>query len=898
MSTLRNIKEHVQAVRQNKGILKTDQIELVGTTTTPADANLTDGRIYYNSTSNILYARINSSWQNLASAGTSGISGWDSIYALDQALTMDGNTITITVSADVAAFTFDKTGTGAGNVLDITNAGTGKDIDGTSSTWHITKAGVFTGTKFILGDGESIVFGATSDASIEWDNANSYFAITGATNITGALTTTSTAVLAGTAGSDSLTLTAGDVEISDGAVAITDADNASTIVIVNATLTAGADAMSATFAALTTKSALLITADAITSGNMLDLDAGGDTMTTGYYINCNDDDTADFTVGADGATIITGTVNSTTGLIVVGVQTSKNTVEITSSGVTANDYASLQINPSGNIAAGGCALRIAPSGTPVTGSIAIEVAGSTKVMQGLVIDVDETSNHAVDINCGGAFETDKAVLYVSADGTPQTNASVARFQFEGTATNNPTILNVYGTGKDVRGILVDTDNTDIHAVGITGTGNLTGANMLYVDCDGTPVANTDSIVKFAFTGTSAEQHRILEIYGTGKDVGGIYVDTDCATTSHAVSITGSGALNGINMLYVNNDDTPVAYTDSVVKFSFTGTATEEPRILDIYGTGKAVGGIYVDVDNITTSHAVSITGTGNITTARMLYVTNDGIPTLATSAVAEIAFSGTDTNKPRILMLNGAGKDVQGLWIDADPTASDAVYIHSDAVIANNKAVVNIHQATGAMASGSSLLRLECDSTPAATVWMQEIDMTGIADTNDPGGLWISGAGKGVKGIFVDVDNVTTHAVQIDGSGALAAGNMLLVDNDGVPAANTDAVVNFTFTGTATNNPIVLEVDNSTKDAQPLQVTSNVASATRTVATFDQASTTGAKDVIELDQADVDKSFILFTGTMAGANHITAVDKSGGAAYYVLVNINSSPVYIKVTAGA
>jgi len=160
---------------------------------------------------------------------------------------------------------------------------------------------------------------------------------------------------------------------------------------------------------------------------------------------------------------------------------------------------------------------------------------------------------------------------------------------------------------------------------------------------------------------------------------------------------------------------------------------------------------------------------------------------------------------------------------------------------------------------------------------MLEMDMTGLTATNDPNGLLIAGAGVDVSAIQIDVDNTDLDAVLVDGSGALNAGRMLKVDNDGTPAANTDAVAEITFSGTATNNPVVLNVNNSTVDAAPLLVTSNVASATRAAGTFVQDSTTGAASVLALQQDDVSEEFLAFNSTAGSGNAVDLTNTTPAA---------------------
>lgn len=675
-------------------------------------------------------------WSGVASG--SGANSWDELYDLDKSLTIDSTTLTFAgthASNDVITVT--NASGKSGDCIQITNSGTGKDINGTSSTWSVTKAGVIDATDITT---DSITVGSGS-ANATIDTSGNYDLILTTGNATTAditiedgnnadidvtLKGTGAFVINGTTeGSNSLEVDAGDVAVADGSITVTDDDNASSLTVTNATITSS--------------NMVTLTADAATTGSILYIDNGGATLTgAGAYINCNDDGTSDFLVGPDGATTITTAANSTKALSITGIQTSEfMAVMDNTSGTIASDKAILKLDAGGDIAAGSNILRIEATGTPVAGSKAIEVVGTGKILQ--------------------AFEA-------------------------------------------------DVDVTTVNAVQITGSGTLNGGHMLYVDVDTTPNAATDRLVRFTMQPAEAnanQQGIILDLDGSRVTA---LRATVYNTTTAGVNFTSKGALNGGNVLYVTNEGTPAATTDAVVKLAFTGTATNKPRILDVYGTGKDVGGVYVDTDN-TTTHGVSITGSGTINGGNMLYVGLDTTPNAASDIM--VRFRGLAAEESASL---------QGIVLDID---------------------------------GSR--------------------MTAIKTTTY---------------------NTTTHAIQITGKGALNGGNVLYVTNSGTPAANTDAVANFTFTGTATNNPIVLEVDNGTADAQPLRVNSNVAAATRCPVTIVQDSTTGAKECLELDQDDDDIGVMKLTVTVGAGKTIESADKSSNNKRFVKIDINGSPMFV------
>jgi hypothetical protein len=528
----------------------------------------------------------NGSSETDITTGGSGVSTWDGLYDLDKSLTIDDTTLTFALTHatnDGLSLTGD--GASAGDVVKIQNAGSGKDLSGTDDSWSFSKAGALLATS---------IAHPTADTALTID-ANGTGKVTIAATSTGAIelqqNITSAAskslTMAGVGGSNIFVITAGDAVLSDGSLTMTDADNATSLALTNNTITS-ASLIDVTSTSLTTGNGMLMTANGLTSGSMIKLVTTAAGLTTGSYINV-DDGSERFSVKADGATNITSGVNSTVALKVTGIQTAEDMVELTSSGVTASGQGVLLINSSGASASGSGQIRIAPSGSPVEGSAAIKIVAGSKVMQGLDIDTDAATNSGNLINGGGAIATNKAVLELTADGTPaNTASSVLRVAFTGTATNKPRLATFVGTGKDAGGIYLDTDNTTTHGISLTGSGAMNAGRMLFVDNDGTPAAATDFVAEISFTGTATNTPGLLKLMGDTKNVNGLTVDTD-NTGVHSVSITGAGALNVGRMLKVTNTGTPAAATDAVAEITFGGTATNNPIVLSVNnGTADAL----------------------------------------------------------------------------------------------------------------------------------------------------------------------------------------------------------------------------------------------------------------------------------------------------------------------
>ena len=97
-----------------------------------------------------------------------------------------------------------------------------------------------------------------------------------------------------------------------------------------------------------------VTMDAITTGDMLYLDNGGGTMTgDGKFINCNDDNASQFSVGAKGLTTITGDASGTDALVLTAgdILVSAGNIDMTVGDMTlADGVLSVTDNVAGAIA--------------------------------------------------------------------------------------------------------------------------------------------------------------------------------------------------------------------------------------------------------------------------------------------------------------------------------------------------------------------------------------------------------------------------------------------------------------------------------------------------------------------------------------------------------------------
>src|SRR3990167_7695254 len=106
--------------------------------TNPLDS--TSNGLYVNASNELIFSAQGTSTTLGAAGAASSAPSFDAIYAGDKTLTISGASLTLDgthASNDVVLFK----GSGSGDVIQITNTGTGNDIEGTSDTWHFTKDG-------------------------------------------------------------------------------------------------------------------------------------------------------------------------------------------------------------------------------------------------------------------------------------------------------------------------------------------------------------------------------------------------------------------------------------------------------------------------------------------------------------------------------------------------------------------------------------------------------------------------------------------------------------------------------------------------------------------------------------------------------------------------------------
>jgi len=552
-------------------------------------------------------------------------------YDDGRTITVDAGALTLNgVNQDTATLALNADAASGGPIVLFTNAGAGNDITGTSSTWSVSAAGAITGTSFV---GPTL----TSAANLDLE-ATGAGTVSIATTSTGAVTIGSTLVITGGADATALTITAGDILFSDGKIGLTDNDNETILAL--------------TSSGLSTGSAVVVTCNGLTDGDILRLvttDAG---LTTGYFVACVEDGSDVLTIGDDGATVIAGSATGTAALsitagdftmtdgvvsitntadsaaltIVADAATDKNVIDVNADAVTTGVL--LHLDTSAASFAGkyiqcydGAADEFSVAADGAT-TITTSAAGTI----GLTIASASTTGDALDITCtalttGDALQiTNSAETFAAGEllkivntengnisATPKTGnlASITSSVTQTTASasldydtlliSRSNIANCDTFTLTAAGSVLKLMNTSTNTAG-TCTDSTVGLEVLMVD--GGTAAPTGDAVKITSVGVGA---KALNIASASTSVSDVLITGSGvkASTKAVAEITGSGATAaGGAILRVSATGTPAAATSYLAVFTNAGGTMSSNPVC-----------VYINAKD-STAAALQITGSG------------------------------------------------------------------------------------------------------------------------------------------------------------------------------------------------------------------------------------------------------------------------------------------------
>ena len=528
-----------------------------------------------------------SSATTLGSAGSVANFSLNDAYDDGSTITVDGSTITLNANIAAAALT-------------ISQSGAGGDILGTSSTWSVSKAGAAVFTAIAMADNELITFGTGSDATIGW-NAT-LLNIAGATDFDDAVTTQSTLtvgttfVVTGGAGSDAITLTAGDVQISDGSLNVIDADTGNTVTVTNNTHTTGS---------ATTGGVVEFRSTSVTTGALLNLELTEAALNGGQYLRAYDaTGTEDvFTLNENGAISILGNASGTDSITVTA-----GDLTLTSGDATMTVGDLLLSDGSLNITDADSAVSFSVTNNTITTTAAMADFDSTSITTGALVRMNaNTAAHDGEvlelISAGDTTSTPVGLSVTIASPTTgaargievtmaaaTTTAKGIAVTMDAITTGDMLYLDNGGASMTGDGKFINCNDDNVSAFSVSANGatvisgsaagtaalTMTAGDLVVTDTDGSTIDSVDgtaSVLIITAGGATGADSGALEVIGTAA-----------SNADSAVIRATQDSLTGASfVMNLKQDDLDVGF------INFEGTATADANSpISTHGTTGAV----------------------------------------------------------------------------------------------------------------------------------------------------------------------------------------------------------------------------------------------------------------------------------------------------------------------
>lgn len=671
-----------------------------GFTTSPFSS--TDYGLYINSSNQLVFSALGSTTTLGAAGAGGGTPSWDAIYAGDQKLAISGTTLTFDgTHATNNVFTVTDSAAGSGNLIQITNTGTGKDIAGTSDTWDFSAAGAMTAL---------------------------------------------TAVFAGTADTDSITLTQGNLKVSDGTFTVVDDTNGGSFVFTNATVSTGVNS-TWTLNGLTSGGGLLITSTGTiaTTGYLLTLTANSATTAAGLLrLNANGLTSGIGVVISSSATAITGAGR----LLRVDHTGATGTSAILSEFASAatDETVILKVTASGALALG---KAFVVSGSGITTGNAIDASDLDSLTTGIGLSI---ASAATAITGAGRL------VYVNHTGATGTSATLV--EFASAATDETIIFQVTASAALALGSAFV-----VSAASMT-TG--TGINVI---------------------GTAITSGKGITVTGLDALTSGIGLQV----TSAATAITGAGRL-----FFSNHTG---ATGTSATLNEFKSSANDETIVLGVSAASLTSGTLLVLTPTaLTTGKGISVTDLAALTSGIGVNITSASTALTGAGRLLFVNHSGASSSSGTVAEIKSAATDgTTVLTVTAGAGTGSAVNVVHSGAVASGVGAVHI-ASSGATAAGAAVLLVKQTGTPAgATSYLALFDNTGMTATNNPVGVLISQIGTAAA------LSVTSSGATAAGAGTLtvaqtgtptSTGYVAKFDNSGITATNNPPAVFINQKGT------------------------------------------------------------------------------------------------------
>lgn len=506
----------------------------------------------------------------------------------------------------------------------------------------------------------------------------------------------------GTGGSNVFVVSAGDLVVSDGSLAITDADDAASFSVTNNTATTASViviAGSGVFTGSTTTSFATLTPSGLTTGTVLYVPCAA--LTTGKIID-----------------IVSASATDASFITLTG-----NTANQTTTGKMIN------IDLVANVLAQG--LKIATTGiyTGTAGLVDLDVgAMTTGVMLALTSTTGLTSGSLIraTTSTAGAIATNGAYSFVGTGDFTVGAVGLGMFHVAANSTLAGTVASISGTGL--------TTGVALH-IASTGTG-ITSGSLLRMTSATTGAVATNGIVSIRATGayTSTSNVGLLDVQASSTTAGTIVnVVGDGLTTGTAFRVAGSGVYTGSAFIDITQSGatsgTVIAVTCATVDSGSvmtvaanaltTGTALSLSHTTSVIAAGGSVARITsTSIDTSTTTGCIlDLASTGSLAGTQVLVTAS----ALTTGKIMRMVANALTSGMMLDLESSAAGftgsyiRCYDGAAVDFSVAADGIVTITSTASDTTTLVLTNDFATTVGAAANDGVINLSADGLTTGT---------------------------------------------------------------------------------------------------------------------------------------------------------------------------------------
>jgi hypothetical protein len=617
-----------------------------------------------------------------------------------------------------------------GNYTITASGGTGNIIELVGDTITLDSAGdiaLEAGGADVTMDAQLSITNTSADQlKVIYDGSNDFGVDVDADGST-TLTTTGTdadfEIATGTGGDITLDATgdivleAGGADITaDAQITLTTAVNEASLVVVNNTITTGDQVVSVASTSITTGAMMTLNANAAAhDGEVLEIISAGDATSTPKGISVTMSNVA-ASAGADSAHGIWVDLPEAT--------SGANGIEVRMDKITTGDMLKLDAGGGTMTGAGryiNCVDDAADKFT-VASDGAVTIAGTAAATDALTLTLGDilVSEGHVDMTVGDLTLADGSVSITDAD-----------------AATSLTVINNSVAGAN----LVDISSTGctdgammkINANAVTHDGEILEL-ISAGDASATPTGISVTIPDVTTGAATGIDVTMVGLTTTGF---GIKVTMDAITTGDMLYLdNGGGTLTGDGKFINCNDDNVSLFAvaadgNTTIAGTAAGTAALTLSLGDLVITdsdGSTISSVDGTADLLTLDNAGGAIASGEavlkVDAGGVVDAAGYGIYASFTgSAAAGATVVGVVPDAGGVgVKINAGGVVTQeALYIDADPTAHSVAYLHSDAILAADKAILEVHHDTGASNADSALIRVHQDHTSGASFCVQLI---------------------------------------------------------------------------------------------------------------------------------------------------------------------------------